>query len=449
MTYLLIRNGRLFDPGSGLDMPGDVLIENGRIQAVAHDLSAVPAQNVIDVAGRLICPGFVDLHTHLREPGFEYKETIATGTRAAARGGFTTVCCMPNTLPPIDSRATVEFIQRSAQAHGVVRVLPIGCVSQGRQGKHLAELGELAEAGVVAFSDDGGPVADPALMRHALEYSRLFALPVSDHCEDPALAAGGVMHEGWVATRLGLRGSPAAAETAMVARDIALAEATGGHVHIAHISVAGAVELVRRAKARGLPVTAEVTPHHLTLTHEAVLYGFGEAPYDTNAKVSPPLRAPSDVEACIEGLRDGTIDCIATDHAPHAITDKLCEFDDAAFGISNLETAIGSVLSLVHAGKLDLRTAIIRLTADPVRIWRLRERTGEPGLGSLAPDAPADIVVIDLNAEWVVDPERFASKGKNTPLRGRRLRGKPVLTIAGGRIAYQEMMDETVKEQER
>lgn len=442
MTSILIRNGRLFDPGDGLDMPGDLLIENGRITAVAPDLSGQRAERILTVNGLLVCPGFVDLHTHLREPGFEYKETIETGTRAAARGGFTTLCCMPNTAPPIDSRATVEFIQRQAQRRGSVRVLPIGCVSQGRQGRQLAEMGELAEAGVVAFSDDGSPVADPALMRRALEYSRRFGLPVSDHCEDRLLVGDGVMHEGWVATRLGLRGWPAAAETTMVARDITLAEATGGHVHIAHVSVASAVELVRRAKARGIPVTAEVTPHHLTLTHEAVLYGTAQGPYDTNAKVNPPLRTASDVEACIEGLRDGTIDCIATDHAPHAVTEKLCEFEDAAFGISNLETALGSVLSLVHAGWLDLATAIRRLTADPVRIWQLNTRLNEPGLGSLAPRAPADVVIIDPDLEWTVQPEQFASKGKNTPLRGRRLRGKAVLTIAGGTIVHEETSDE-------
>jgi dihydroorotase len=419
-------------------MKFDLLVEDGRIAAVAANLPAAPVDRTIDASGRLVCPGFIDLHTHLREPGYEYKETIESGTLAAARGGFTTVCCMPNTMPAIDSRATVEFVTRTAGEKGYVRMLPVGCVTQQREGKRLAEMAELADAGVVAYSDDGSPVANGAIMRHALEYSRIAGLPVSDHCEDPEIAKGGVMHEGWVATRLGLRGWPAAAETSMVSRDIALAEATGGHIHIAHLSVAGSVDLVRQAKARGVRVTAEVTPHHLTLTDERVLHGSGDGPYDTNAKVNPPLRSPADVEACIAGLNDGTIDCVATDHAPHAIVEKLCEFDDAAFGISNLETALGSVLSLVHGGRLTLETAMHRLTAGPVLAWDLHGRTGETGLGSLSEGAPADIVIIDLDQEWTVEPERFASKGKNSPLRGQRLKGRAVATIAAGRIVHEE-----------
>jgi dihydroorotase len=433
---LAIRGGRVLDPGRGLDTIADVLIEGGRIATVGPGLAA-GVDNVIDAEGLVVCPGFVDIHCHLRDPGFEQKETIETGTRAAARGGFTTVCCMPNTEPPIDSRATVEYVLRTAAAVGVVRVLPIGCVSRGRRGEALAELAELAEAGVVGFSDDGSPVGDGALMRRAMEYSRALGLPVIDHCEDPSLAKDGVMHEGWVATRLGLRGQPAAAEEAAVARDIALAEFTGSHVHIAHVSTRGSVDLVRSARARGVNVTAEVTPHHLTLTHEAVGYSRGGndgLAYDTNAKVNPPLRTPEDVEACLEGLLDGTVDAIATDHAPHAVEDKLCEFDQAAFGISNLETALGALLTLVPGGRLDLPAIVAKLTAGPVTALGLDRRPGLEGLGSLSAGAPADVVVLNPQREWVVEPERFASKGRNTPLAGRTLRGQVVATVYGGRV---------------
>ncbi len=438
---ILIRGGRIVDPGRGFDGVGDVLIRGGRIGAGGErvDGAAVRGLSVIDATGLVVCPGLVDIHCHLRDPGFEYKETIETGTRAAARGGFTTVCCMPNTNPPADSRATVEYIQRTAAATASVRVLPIGCVSKGRQGKEMAELGDLAAAGVVAFSDDGSPVADAALMRHALEYCRALDLPVSDHCEEPALAQEGVMHEGWVAARLGLRGQPAAAEETMVARDIALAELTGSHAHIAHVSTAGSVELVLRAKARGVPVTAEVTPHHLTLTHEIVMSSAAlpdGLAYDTNAKVMPPLRTADDVAACVEGLRDGTIDAIATDHAPHAPVDKLCEFDDAPSGISGFETALALVLSLVQSGKLDLPTLVRRMTIGPVAAWGLHRHEGLNGLGSLAAGAPGDVLVFDPNLEWTVEPERFASKGRNTPLAGRTLKGQSVATISMGRMVF-------------
>jgi dihydroorotase len=436
---LVIRGGRVLDPARGVDTIADVLIENGRIAKVG---AALAAAQVIDASGLVVCPGFVDIHCHLRDPGFEHKETIETGTRAAARGGFTTVCCMPNTEPPIDSQATVEYVLRTAAAVGLVRVLPIGCVSRGRRGETLAEMGDLAEAGVVGFSDDGNPVADGALMRRALEYSKALGLPIIDHCEEPSLTKEGVMHEGWVATRLGLRGQPAAAEEAAVARDIALAEFTGSHVHIAHLSTRGSVELVRAAKARGVNVTAEVTPHHLTLTHEAVAFspacpaGNAGLTYDTNAKVNPPLRTREDVEACVGGLLDGTIDAIATDHAPHALEDKLCEFEQAAFGISNFETALGALLTLVPEGRLDLATLIAKLTAGPVAALGLDHRPGLDGLGSLAPGAPADVVVLDPQQEWVVEPELFASKGRNTPLAGRTLRGQVVATVYGGRVIY-------------
>jgi dihydroorotase len=434
-----IRGGRILDPGRGIDLVGDVLIREGRIAAVGPDVAA-EAERTVDARGLIVCPGLVDIHCHLREPGFEHKETIETGTRAAAHGGFTTVCCMANTEPPTDSRASVEYILRTAAAQGAVRVLPIACITRGRQGKELAEMGDLAEAGAVGFSDDGSPVADAALMRHALEYSSAFALAVIEHCEEASVSHEGVMHEGWVSNRLGLRGIPAAAEETAVARDIALAELTGAHLHVAHVSTAGSVELVRRAKERGVHVTAEVTPHHLGLTDEAVMLAATESPgglaYDTNAKVNPPLRPRVDVDACIEGLGDGAIDAIATDHAPHATEDKLCEFDFAAFGISGFETALALCLSLVHEGKLDLSTVIHKLTAGPVQALGLARSV--PGLGSLAEGAPGDVLVFDPAAEWLVDPERFVSKGKNTPLAGRTLKGRVVATVYGGKVVFTE-----------
>ncbi len=444
-TTLAIRGGRVIDPANGLDAFADVLIVDGRVAAVGLDAGNDAGQS-IDARGLVVCPGFVDIHCHLREPGFEHKETIASGTLAAARGGFTTVCAMPNTEPPIDSAAAVEFVLRAARSQGAVRVLPIACVSKGRAGRELAELSELADAGAVAFSDDGSPVADAHLMRRALEYASMLALAVIDHCEDPSLSAAGVMHEGWVAARLGLRGVPAAAEEAMVARDIALAELTGSHLHLAHVSTAGSVALVRQAKARGLPVTAEVTPHHLALTHEAVLLGPGESPgglaYDTNAKVNPPLRRPEDAAALLAGLVDGTIDCIATDHAPHAVEDKLCEFDAAAFGMSGLETALALCLTLVHDAvgavrepPLPLPALIEKLTAGPVRALGLDRWID--GLGTLSVGAPGDVTLIDPEAEWTVEPERFASKGKNTPLAGRTLVGRVVATVHQGRVVWQ------------
>jgi dihydroorotase len=435
VSAVIVRGGRVLDPGSGVDLQGDVLVRDGRIAAVGAGLDAGDAR-VFDARGLLVTPGFVDLHTHLREPGFEYKETIDTGTRAAARGGFTTVCAMPNTEPALDSRAAVDYVlERSKSASA--RVLPIGCVTRGRQGKLLAEMGELAAAGCIAFSDDGSPVADAGLMRRALEYARGLGRPVIDHCEDPEMA-GGVMHEGWVSTRLGLKGIPAASEESAVARDIALARQTGARLHIAHVSTAGAVELVRRAKADGLTVTAEVTPHHLALTHEAVMTRPGSSllAYDTNAKMYPPLRTPQDVEACIEGLADGVIDAIATDHAPHAVQEKLCEFDIAANGIAGLETALALVLSRACGrGRLTLERVIEALTAGPARALGLDAFV--PGIGTLAPGAPADVAIIDLDAEWVVDPARFASKGKNTPLAGVTLRGRVVATIFEGRLVHE------------
>ncbi len=435
---VLVKGGRIVDPAQGMDERGDLLILDGVVAVIQTEIASPDGARVIDAAGLVVCPGFIDLHCHLREPGFEYKETIATGTRAAARGGFTTVCAMPNTDPVMDSRAVVDFVLRLAREEGAVRVLPIGAVTAGSKGAALTEMAELAEAGAVGFSDDGHPVADANVMRQALSYASGLGLPIINHCEVPELSAGGVMNEGWVATRLGLKGLPRSAEEAMVARDIALAETTGGRLHVAHASTAGTVELVRQAKERGLKVTCEATPHHLTLTDETVL-GRGAAAYeplsvsayDTNAKVAPPLRSRPDVEAMVEGLRDGTVDLIATDHAPHASIEKMCTFDEAANGISVLETALGSLMSLVHSGALTLPTLVDRLTAAPARFLGV-------GLGTLRPGAPADVTLFDPAAEWVVDPAAFASRGKNTPLAGATLKGRVAATIAAGRVVHDD-----------
>lgn len=437
---ILVRGGRIVDPSQGLDRVSDLLIENGAIAGIETQIEREDAL-IVDATGLVVCPGFIDLHCHLREPGFEFKETIASGTMAAARGGYTTVCAMPNTSPVMDTRATVEFVLNKARHEGVVRVLPIGAVTKGSQGAELAEMVELAETGVVGFSDDGHPVAGANVMRQALSYSSSLGLPIINHCEVPELSAGGVMNEGWTANRLGLRGIPNASEEAMVARDISLLETVGGRLHIAHASTAGTVELVRRAKARGFAVTCEVTPHHLTLTDEAVLGGAGghsafeplsEAAYDTDAKVAPPLRSRGDVAAMVEGLRDGTVDFVATDHAPHGRTDKLCTFDEAANGISVLETALGSVMSLVHGGAITLPLAIDKLTAAPARFLGM-------DLGTLKTGSPADVTIFDPDAEWLVDPDVFASKGKNTPLAGTTLRGRVMATIAAGEVVYHDM----------
>jgi dihydroorotase len=381
----------------------------------------------------VVSPGFFDLHCHLRQPGFEDKETIATGTAAAARGGFTTVCSMANTSPPIDTRALVEYVRAIAAAEGSVRVLPIAAITKGLAGVELTEMADLIDAGAVAFSDDGRAVANSRLMRHALEYSAMFGQPIIQHSEDRDLAKNGSMNEGLVATRLGLRGIPAAAEEVIVARDIAIVARTGGRLHVAHVSTAAALEHVRRAKSMGLPVTAEVTPHHLTMTDDWVAGyrpdGGRGLPYDANTKVNPPLRTAADVEALVAGLRDGTIEAVATDHAPHTVVDKLCEYDAAAFGISGLETALGLLLGLVHAGKIDLPTLLTRLTLGPAQVLGLTPAGLQTG-------AVADITVFDPAESWIVDPAAFASKGRNTPLAGVRLLGRTVATIAGGRLAY-------------
>ena len=426
MMPLLVRGGRVVDPSQDMDSVGDLLIIDGRIARVGRGTTADQPCTVLHAEGLVVSPGFVDLHCHLREPGFEDKETIASGTRAAARGGFTTVCCMPNTEPPIDTRGVVEFVDKQAAAEGVVRVLPIGCITRGRRGKELVDIADLADAGVVALSDDGDWVADPHLMRQALQQSRRFGLFLTDHCQDVSLSAGGVMNEGEVSARLGLKGIPAAAEEVAVARDIELAQETGGRLHIAHVSVAGSVDLVRRAKEKGVEVTAEVTPHHLTMTDDMV------TACDTNAKMYPPLRTSADVEALSKALDEGVIDAIATDHAPHTAADKLCDFEAAAFGISVFETALGSLLMLVHAGSLRLVTLVSKLTREPAAILRRSD------IGTLKPGACADVTIFDPEAEWTVDPTLFASKGRNTPLAGQRLKGKVMATLCGGQVVHRD-----------
>lgn len=436
---ILIRQARLIDAVRQLDFIGDILVDDGQIVASGTAIGRGPDGCIeVDGTGLVVCPGFIDLHAHLREPGFEYKETIETGALAAARGGFTTICCMPNTDPPIDSEPMVEFVLRRAREAGLVRVLPIGCITRERRGKELADLEEMAAAGAVAFSDDGDPVQDANLMRMALAYGADLSRPVSNHCQDLRLSADGMMAEGAVATRLGLPGIPPAAEDAMIARDIALAASTGGRLHVAHVSTAGSVPLVRRAKELGLNVTAEVCPHHLTITDEWALgtKGSGAGPsqwaYDTSTKVYPPLRNRNDVDALVAGLADGTIDCIATDHAPHDVVSKQVTYQDAAFGISVLETALGSVMQLAHSGRVSLPVLIERLTAGPARILGSQYLP----LASLAPGTPADLVLFDPDLDWTVDPSEFASKGRNTPLDGTVLKGRVVATIANGRFVH-------------
>ncbi len=439
---IVIRHARIIDPSRQLDRVGDILLGNGEIVAAGRlGVDRVPdGCRVIDGTGLVASPGFIDLHCHLREPGFEYKETIAAGSKAAAKGGFTTLCAMPNTDPPIDNAAVVEFIHQKARQDSLVRILPIGCVTKGRKGHELAEMEELASAGVVAFSDDGDPVYDANLMRLALIYSLDLGLPISNHCQDKSLSCNGVMAEGPVATHLGLDGIPAAAEEVMIARDIALAEATGGRLHVAHLSTAGSVPLVHEAKERGLSVTAEVCPHHLTTTDQWVLGRKGESSgaagglaYDTSTKVYPPLRSQRDVDILVSALAEGVIDCIATDHAPHDLTSKQVTYQDAAFGISVLETALGSLLQLVHTNKLSMGAMIDRLTTGPARV--LGESYSD--LASLQPGTTADLVLFDPEKEWTVDTSEFESKGRNTPLEGTTLKGRVVATFASGRMVYQ------------
>jgi dihydroorotase len=420
---LLLCGGRVVDPASGQDGPADVLLSGGRVVKVESRIEA-PDAEVLDCGGCVVAPGFVDMHVHLREPGQEYKETVATGTRAAVAGGFSAVGCMANTVPPNDAVPVTQAILRIAREEARCRVWPIAAVTKGMAGKELTEFGELKRAGAVALSDDGKPIADHAVMRRALEYAGMFDLVVIDHAEDPSLAGGAVAHEGAVATRLGLRGMPHAAEDLHVARDVMLAELTGSAVHVAHLSTSGALDLVRRGRRAGVRVTCEVTPHHFTLD-EARVAGF-----DTAAKMKPPLRTAADVKALLRGLEDGTVDCIATDHAPHHSDEKDVPFDEAAFGIVGLETAVAlAVDRLVHAEVIDVPRLVALLSWNPARIL------GVPG-GTLAVGAPADVTVLDLERRVVVDPRRFQTKGRSTPFAGLELRGGPMATIVGGEIAW-------------
>ena len=422
---LVLRGGRVIDPAAGRDEVADVVIADGRIVAVGPGAAArAPAgAQVLDASHLVVAPGFVDLHVHLREPGQEYKEDIASGARAAAAGGFTTVCCMPNTHPPNDGRAVTDLIVRRAREAALVRVLPIGAISKGLLGESLAEMGEMKDAGIVAVSDDGKPVMNAELMRRALEYARTFGLPVVQHAQDLQLSAGGVMNEGLASTRAGLRGQPPAAESVMVARDVELAAWTGARYHVAHISTAAAVRVVREARARGLAVTCEVTPHHLLLSDELC------ESYDTVMKVNPPLRSHHDIEVLRQALADGTIDCIATDHAPHASQDKDVEFDQAAFGMTGLETALGIGLRLVDDGVLTLPLLIDRLTVGAARCFDLPA-------GTLAAGAPADVVAFDPGAEWKVDKDAQVSRSRNTPFHGMTLRGRVAYTVVAGQVVY-------------
>lgn len=426
MNRLLIKHGRVVDPSQKLDDGMDVLLVDGKVARLAERIDDATAQ-VFDAAGLVVAPGFIDMHVHLREPGYEYKETVATGTAAAVAGGFTAVCCMPNTSPVNDSAAVTEFIVKRAAAARAARVYPIGAVSKGLAGEELAEIGEMVRAGAVAVSDDGTPVHNAYLMRRALEYTQLFHIPVIDHCEEPALAARGVMHEGAVSTRLGLAGIPAAAEEVMVARDVVLAELTGGRVHIAHISTRGALERVREAKAKGLKVTCEATPHHLALLDRAV----ADTEFDTNTKMNPPLRSAEHVAALLEAVLDGTVDCLATDHAPHHADEKALEYDLAPFGVVGLETALPVTYDLlVRRHGMPLRTFVSLWSTAPARLLKL------PG-GTLKPGSPADVTIFNPEARGVVNPERFRSLSRNTPFAGLRLRGWPAATIVGGVVVWQ------------
>jgi dihydroorotase len=418
---ILIKNGRILDPANDVDDSLDLLVSEGKVARLGRQGTIPDAGlNVIDVEGKIVVPGLIDMHVHLREPGFEYKETIGTGTDAAKAGGFTSICCMPNTNPVNDNRSVTEFILSQAR-NALARVYPIGAITKGAKGEELAEMAELHSAGCLAVSDDGKPVLNAAVMRRALEYSKIFDMLVISHCEDTSLAAKGVMNEGVVSTELGLRGIPRAAEDVMTARDIALAELTGGRLHIAHVSTAGSVSLLRDAKARGVKVTAETCPHYFSLTDDAV------RGYNTMAKMNPPLRTAVDVAAIKQGLRDGTLDVIATDHAPHAEDEKDGEFDLAPFGIVGLETALGLTLKLVEEGILTLAEAIRKFTANAAGILKNDK-------GSLSVGSEADITIIDPSLEWIVNASEFKSKSRNTPFNGWRLRGRAVQTMVRGVI---------------
>ncbi len=421
---ILVKGGRVIDPAARHDRTADVLIADGKIAGVGSGLKAAGAR-VIDAAGMIVCPGLIDIHVHLREPGDEDEETIATGSAAAVAGGFTSVACMPNTRPALDDEAAIEFVLRQASRADLCNVYPVGAVTKGREGSELAEMGQMVRAGAVGFSDDGRGVASTGVMFRALQYARMFDKPLLQHCEDADLAAGGVMNGGATATRLGLPGINPIAEELMIQRDLTLVRQTGARYHICHISTAGSVELVRRAKAEGLRVTTEVCPHHLLLTEEAC------EGYDTHYKMNPPLRTQADVEACIQGVVDGTIDCLVTDHAPHGVQEKELEFLTAPFGIIGLETAVPLfVKALIEPGHLDWSGLIQRLSTGPAQALQLAK-------GTLATGADADVVVIDPAMKWTVDAKQFRSKSRNCPFDGQEVTGRAVMTIVGGRIKYE------------
>lgn len=421
---LLIQNGRVLDPSQALDQQADVLVQNGRIAAIGNHLEA-PGATRLDAAGCIVAPGFIDLHAHLREPGREHAETIESGGRAAAAGGFTSVLAMPNTQPVNDNAAVTHFIVQTAQTQSPVNVYPVGAISEGSRGERLAPIGEMREAGIVAISDDGRPVMNSDLMKHAMSYASGFGLTVMDHCEDIDLSAGGQMHEGFTAVRHGLAGISAASEEVMVSRNILLAARTGARFHVAHLSTAGSLDMVRQAKRRGLPVSCEVTPHHFTLTDEDV------KDYDANYKMKPPLRSRADREALLEGFADGTIDAIATDHAPHPGSDKMQEFEMAPFGVIGFETALGLALDrLVHTGRISLPRLVELLTINPARVVGLDR-------GTLQVGAVADVTVFDPERRWSYDVNQSYSRSRNTPFQGISLRGGPVATIVGGKIVWQ------------
>jgi dihydroorotase len=420
---ILIAGGHVIDPGR-FNGVADVLIDEGRVVEVGPHLNAPAGATKIDATGRLVLPGFVDLHVHFREPGFEYKESIQSGAAAAVAGGFTSVCCMPNTNPVNDNQAITKLMLDRAREAGLANIFPIGAITKGSEGKELAEIGDLRRAGCVAISDDGKPVMNSLVMRRAMEYALAFDVPVVDHCEDLHLAEGGCMNEGAISTELGLPGMPAAAEDVMVARNVALAELTGARLHLAHISTEGSVRMVREAKSRGLKVTAEACPHHFTITEETV------RGYNTYAKMNPPLRTWKDVQAIKEGLRDGTIDVIATDHAPHATQEKQLGFTEAPFGIVGLETALPLTLALVDEGVLSLESAVDKLSTAPAKAFSLDK-------GTLAVGADADVAVVDQQEQWEVDPAKFYSKSRNTPFAGWKVKGRVTTTIVGGLVVFE------------
>ena len=427
MTDILLRGGRLLDPSTNLDAVGDLLIRDGKIESVGGTIAGPDGATIVDCTGQVVSPGFIDVHCHLREPGREDVETIATGARAAAAGGFTAVCAMPNTDPVTDNQAAVGFVLKQGRAANAARVYPIGAISIGQKGEQLAEFGEMVGAGAVAVSDDGKPVVSAQLMRTALEYARTFGIPVADHCEDPTLAHGGAMNEGLVSARLGLKGIPSEAEEIMAIRDILRAKRTGGHVHLCHMSTRGSVDLIRWGKDRHIRVTAEVCPHHISLTENEV------EGYDTNAKMNPPLRTADDVLALQEAVKDGTIDVIATDHAPHHYDEKEREFSDAPNGIIGLETALAvNITWLVQPGIISVATLIDKMACAPAKLFHL------PG-GNLRRGTEADITVFDPTAQWVIDPKAFKTKGRNTPYGGRTLTGRVSCTLVGGRIVHSIM----------